>query len=89
MLRKFYHDEKAKKYLSDIDYLNYRLFEYATCTQKMSRAAFELEIRREFRTSTSLILDAYDYLRGIKFYDVLYKEAIKCKKDNPKLPQTY
>lgn len=81
-MRKFHHDEVAKKHLTDIDFLNYRLYTYATCTQKMSRDAFELELKREFRTSTANIIEAYNYLKDIGFYEAVYESAIVCKKNH-------
>lgn len=69
----------AKQYIIDIDFINYRLYLYATCTPKMTKAAFELELKREFRTSTANILEAYGYLRKIGFYNIYYDSAIELK----------
>jgi hypothetical protein len=80
VLRCFFEDETARGHILDIDFINYRLYTYATYTQKMTKAAFELELKREFRTSTANIIEAYNYLKGIGFYDAVYNSAINCKK---------
>lgn len=84
VLREFFQDEVAKTYILEIDFLNYRLYTYATCTQKMSEEAFDLELRREFRTSTANIIEAFNYLKKIGFYESIYKSAIVCKKNESK-----
>lgn len=81
VIRKFFHDELAKQYIIDIDFINYRLYIYAACTQKMTKAAFELELKREFRTSTANIIEAYGYLKSIGFYDIYYDSAIRLKEE--------
>jgi hypothetical protein len=47
----------------------------------MTKAAFELELKREFRTSTANIIEAYGYLKSIGFYDIYYDSAIRLKEE--------
>lgn len=61
--------------LSEIDYLNYRLFTYAVGTSKLTIDSFMLEVSREFRTSTSQILEAYRQLSRAGFYSKMYDVA--------------
>jgi hypothetical protein len=84
VIRKFGHDELAKKYIDDIDFINYRIYFYATHNQKMTMDAFKLELEREFKTSTSNVLSAYLYLKNIGFYDMCYQSSINLKLEKGK-----